>query len=55
MKVLKWVLLIGGAALFCYGLFTIFDEIDTPTKQIVGMMGVGLLTILAGLAIKKRR
>ena len=55
MKVLKWVLLLGGVVLFCSGLFFLFYEQETPINQVIGMMGVGVLTVLASLAIKKRR
>lgn len=55
MKILKWVFIIGGIVLLCTGVFNLFYEPAVATNQIIGMMGLGVLTLLAGVAIKKRK
>ena len=54
MKILKWVLILVGIVLASYGLYTLFFEDTIVQNQVIGMVGVGLLTVLAGLAIKNR-
>lgn len=55
MKLLKWVLLLGGVILIGTGIFHFFYEKQTPQNQLIGMIGVGVLLLLAGSAIKTRR
>ncbi|MFT4943616.1 MAG: hypothetical protein ACJAYD_000934 [Patiriisocius sp.] len=55
MKVLKGVLIFGGIGVFCSGVFSIFHEQETPISQITGMIGIAVLTIVAGIAIKNKR
>lgn len=54
MKVLKWVLLLGGIVIFCLGLSSFFQPQKTPVSQLLGMMGLALVGVVAGLAIKNK-
>jgi hypothetical protein len=54
MKVLKWVLLLGGIVIFCFGIHFFFQAQKTPVSQLFGMMGLALVGVVAGLAIKNK-
>ena len=51
---LKWVLILGGVVVFCLGVFTAFEKQEAPVNQIAAMIGIAILTITAGIAIKNR-
>ncbi|MAP80001.1 MAG: hypothetical protein CL526_02815 [Aequorivita sp.] len=68
MKVLKFVLLIVGVVLIIFGLYNAFVpqqvlnigplEVNAKeglTNQTLGMIGIGVLALLAGALIKDRR
>lgn len=55
MKILKWVFILGGIVLIGAAVFNLFYEPETDTNQIIGMIGLGILTLLGGIAIKKRK
>ena len=54
MKVLKWVLLLGGIVIFCFGIFSFFQPQKTPINQPLAMMGLALIGVVASLAIKNK-
>ncbi len=54
MRVLKWVLLLGGIVIFCWGIYSIFQSQKTPVSQLIGMMGLSVVGVLASLAIKNK-
>lgn len=68
MKVLKMVLLIVGVVLIIFGLYNAFVpqsvvnigplEVNAKeglTNQTLGMIGIGVLALLAGALLKNRR
>jgi len=54
MKVLKWVLLLGGIVVFCFGIYFFFQPQKTPLNQLFGMIGLALVGVVTGLAIKNK-
>jgi len=67
MKVLKAVLFIAGILLISFGLYAVFYpepaleaapvRIETDSRfdnQVLGMVGIGILAILATVLIKKK-
>ncbi len=63
MKILKIVLLLAGVSLIAYGIYSSFapqQAIDLANvnedlnNQTFGMIGIGVLALLAGLLLKKR-
>ncbi|MBT0607399.1 hypothetical protein [Aequorivita echinoideorum] len=68
MKILKIVLLIAGVALIIFGLYNAFvpqavidvgpievNAREGITNQTLGMIGIGVLALLAGILVKNRR
>ncbi len=68
MKILKIVLLIVGVVLIVFGLYNAFVpqqvldigplEVNAKeglTNQTLGMIGIGVLALIAGALLKKRR
>ncbi|MGO3182603.1 MAG: hypothetical protein ACTIJ9_07200 [Aequorivita sp.] len=68
MKVLKTVLLIAGVVLIIFGLYNAFVpqsvvdigplEVNAKeglTNQTLGMIGIGVLALIAGALLKNRR
>ena len=68
MKILKVVLLIVGVILIVFGLYTAFVpqqvldigplEVNAKeglTNQTLGMIGIGVLALIAGALLKNRR
>jgi LPXTG-motif cell wall-anchored protein len=60
MKILRFILVAGGILLVAYGtlLFVLpqyrtFDQGDS--NQTIGIFGIGILAILAGAFMKRRR
>lgn len=68
MKILKIVLLIVGVVLIIFGLYNAFvpqsvidigplqvNKTDGLNNQTLGMIGIGVLALLAGALLKNRR
>ena len=68
MKILRFVLVASGLVLICFGIYSFFyptalsqiDQIqgvrsEGLTDQTAGMLGIGLMAILAGIFMKNRR
>ena len=64
MKILRFVLVVGGIALIGYSIYSTFDVSKTESmvwtggkisNQLIGMLGIGILAILAGAFMKRRR
>ncbi|MDC7999546.1 hypothetical protein POV26_00690 [Aequorivita todarodis] len=68
MKILKIVLLIVGVVLIVFGLYNAFvpqevldigplevNKKEGLTNQTLGMIGIGVLALIAGALIKNRR
>lgn len=68
MKILRIVLLLAGVALIGYGIYNIFMpqevveigsieivEIEDSSNQTFGMIGIGILALIAGFLIQNRR
>jgi hypothetical protein len=64
MKILRFTLVAGGIALIGYALYVSIDVSNTETmnwtetgmsQQILGMFGIGILAVLAGVFMKSRR
>ncbi|KAA3622760.1 MAG: hypothetical protein DWP94_07600 [Flavobacterium sp.] len=60
MKILRFVLVAGGILLFVYGAMLLLlpqyrslDQADS--NQTIGIFGIGILAILAGAFMKRRR
>ncbi|AVI50038.1 hypothetical protein C5O00_02190 [Pukyongia salina] len=60
MKILRFVLVAGGIVLLVYGVmisllpqYRSLDEADT--NQTIGIFGLALLAIVAGIFMKRRR
>ncbi|WP_347373119.1 hypothetical protein [Aequorivita sp. Q41] len=65
MKILKVVLLIVGIALIVYGFYSafmpqkipneeVFVVVEGLTNQTLGMIGIGILALIAGVLLKNR-
>jgi uncharacterized membrane protein YobD (UPF0266 family) len=68
MKILKIVLLIAGVILIVFGLYNAFipkevlalgplelNANEGLTNQTIGMIGIGVLALIAGVLLKNRR
>ena len=64
MKILRFILVLGGLALIGYGLYSAFFVETTETiswggarmsSQVLGMIGLGILAVIAGLFMRRRR
>ncbi|NNF31632.1 MAG: LPXTG cell wall anchor domain-containing protein [Flavobacteriaceae bacterium] len=64
MKILRFVLVFGGIALIGYGLYSLIGASNPETingvegtisQQVLGMLGIGILAILAGVFMRRRR
>lgn len=64
MKILRFVLVFGGIALIGYALYSVIGVSNSETRiategwiseQVLGMFGIGILAILAGVFMGRRR
>lgn len=68
MKILKIALLFAGVALVTFGIYNVFvpqeaieigsmelSKIEDSSGQAFGMIGIGVLALLAGVLIQNRR
>ncbi len=60
MKILRFILVAGGILLVLYGiLISVLPQYRTidqdEINQIIGIFGIGLLAILAGIFMRRRR
>ncbi len=68
MKILKLILIITGIALVAFGLWNVFAPTETidagliasndtvdPNNQTFGMIGLGVIALVAGAFLKNRR
>ena len=64
MKILRFVLVFGGIALIGYALYSLIGVSGSETMdgtegwisdQVLGMFGIGILAIMAGVFMRRRR